>query len=156
MSSNRVGGDFNSDAVEAFRAAYAAQLMTPQEQDVDKLTGLPTDTISNTSPWIESTGLWKYPSGKGPEEDLRAPFNPDAYYTQEESEEDGEYEEVDVSDLSREEFDAFLETLDEEQLEALSEHLGEQLEADDSDTDELSDEEIDTLINELLGEMDEE
>ena len=105
MSSNRVGGDFNSDAVEAFRAAYAAQLMTPQEQDVDKLTGLPTDTISNTSPWIESTGLWKYPSGKGPEEDLRAPFNPDAYYTQEESEEDGEYEEVDVSDLSREDID---------------------------------------------------
>lgn len=154
--SNRVGGDFNSDAVEVFRAAYAAQLMTPQEQDVDTLTGLPTDTISNTSPWIESTGLWKYPSGKGPEEDLRAPFNPEAYYTpEEEEEEEGELEEIDINDLSQEEFDALLETLDVDELEALSEHLGEQLESEEQEDEGLTDEEIDTLLNELLGDIEE-
>jgi hypothetical protein len=80
---NRIGGDFNQDAVEAFRAAYAAQLQTPEDQDVDTLTGLPTDTVSNTSPWIEHTGLWKYPSGKGPDDDLKQPFNPNSYLSDE-------------------------------------------------------------------------
>ena len=151
MTSNRVGGDFDSDAVEAFRAAYAAQYLTPQQLEVDDRTGLPTDTISNTSPWIEHTGLWKYPSGKGPEEDLRAPFNPDAYYTAQPEEE--EQEEINLDDLTPEEFDALLETLDVEELEALTEHLGEQLEYDDTEEDTLSDEEVDALLQELLGEL---
>ncbi len=157
MSSNRIGGDFNSDAVEAFRAAYAAQYLTPQELEVDQRTGLPTDTISNTSPWIETTGLWKYPSGKGIEEDLRAPFNPDAYYTSEE-EDDDEQEIINLDEMTPEELDAFLQTLDEDELLQLSQQY-EQLseyESDEDDTEEdLSDEEVETLINELLGEEEE-
>ena len=94
------------DAVEAFRAAYAAQLMTPEDQDMDTRTGLPTGEISNTSPWLAHTGMWKYPSGKGPDDDLKQPFVPEQYY--EDEEEGGE---------------------------------------------ELSDEEIDTLIDELLNEL---
>jgi hypothetical protein len=35
--------------------------------------------VTNTSPWIEHTGLWKYPSGKGPDEELKTPFNPNSY-----------------------------------------------------------------------------
>lgn len=111
--SNRIGGDFNRDAVEAFRAAYAAQLMTPQDQDIDERTGLPTSNISNTSPWIESTGLWRYPSGKGTDEDLKQPFNPDEF-------------------ISSHEDDS------------------------EEDDDEVSDEELDNLINELLGDFDED
>ena len=89
---NRIGGDFNQDVVDAFRAAYAAQLQTPEDQDIDKLTGLPTDTVSNTSPWIEHTGLWKYPSGKGPDDDLKQPFNPNSYLSGEmpDGDDDGE------------------------------------------------------------------
>lgn len=90
------------DAVEAFRAAYAAQLMTPEDQDMDTRTGLPTGEISNTSPWLAHTGMWKYPSGKGPDDDLKQPFVPEQYYEGDE---------------------------------------------------ELSDEEIDTLIDELLNEL---
>ena len=103
--SNRIGGDFNQDVVEAFRAAYAAQLQTPQDQEMDERMGLPTDTISNTSPWIEHTGLWKYPSGKGPDEDLKAPFNPDAYLSDEildGDEEVGEMSEEEVENLINE------------------------------------------------------
>lgn len=81
--SSRVGGDFNQDAVEAFRAAYAQQLMSPQDQDTDSLTGLPTNVVSNTSPWYEGVGLWRYPSGRGPDEDLRQPFNPESYLSDE-------------------------------------------------------------------------
>ena len=76
---NRIGGDFNQEAVEAFRAAYALQMRTPENDDVDSYMGIPTDTVSNTSPWLEHTGLWKYPSGKGPDDDLRQPFFPDDY-----------------------------------------------------------------------------
>jgi hypothetical protein len=54
--------------------------------------GLPTDTISNTSPWIEHTGLWKYPSGKGPDDDLKQPFNPNSYLSDEIGDGDGEIE----------------------------------------------------------------
>ena len=105
---NRIGGDFNQEVVEAFRAAYAAQLQTPQDQEMDERMGLPTDTISNTSPWIEHTGLWKYPSGKGPDDDLKQPFNPNAY-------------------------------LSDEVLDG------------DEETDNISDEEVENLINEIIG-----
>ena len=91
---NRVGGDFNYEAVEAFRAAYAQQLASPNQDEIANNSGLPTNTIANTSPWYEHVGIWKYPSGKGPEEDLKAPFNPDDYLSGEITDGDGEIEEM--------------------------------------------------------------
>jgi hypothetical protein len=90
MSTNRIGGDWSAEALEAFRAAYGQQMMTVENQDMDERTGLPTNTISNTSPWIEHTGLWKYPSGKGPDEDLQKPFNVGDYLPEEELDEESE------------------------------------------------------------------
>lgn len=110
---NRIGGDFNAETMDAFRAAYAAQLSSPEDQDIDEYTGLPTNTVSNTSPWIEHTGLWKYPSGKGPDQDLQQPFNPETYLTSESAEENEE-------------------------------------------GDELSEEEVENLINELIPQEEEE
>lgn len=92
---NRIGGDFNQEAIEAFRAAYAQQLNTPDSEEVANNSGLPTDIITNTSPWIEHTGLWKYPSGKGPDDDLKTPFNPDSYYSSEIVDEEGDDDEDD-------------------------------------------------------------
>lgn len=80
---NRIGGDFNQDAIEAFRAAYAQQLSTPDEDGIANNSGLPTNVVTNTSPWIEHTGLWKYPSGKGPDQDLKTPFDPNKYLSNE-------------------------------------------------------------------------
>jgi len=111
-STSRIGGDFDFDALEAFRAAYADQLQTPEDQDIHALNGLPTNTISNTSPWIEHTGLWKYPSGKGPEEDLQKPFNVNDYLSQEEPDENLE------ETMSDEEIDNLInEVLDDEEDE---------------------------------------
>lgn len=90
------------DAVEAFRDAYASRLMTPEDQDVDTFTGLPTGEISNTSPWIEHTGLWRYPSGKGPDDDLKQPFVPEQYYEEDEEEDEN---------LSDEEIDTLIDEL---------------------------------------------
>jgi hypothetical protein len=94
--SNRIGGDFNQDTIEAFRAAYAQQLASPDTDEVANNSGLPTNVITNTSPWIEHTGLWKYPSGKCPDEDLKAPFNPNVYLSDEVV--DGEEEIESMSD----------------------------------------------------------
>jgi hypothetical protein len=90
--SNRISGDFNQDAVEAFRAAYAQQLASVEDDSVANNSGLPTNVVTNTSPWIEHTGLWKYPSGKGPDQDLKTPFNPNAYLSNEIGDGDEEVE----------------------------------------------------------------
>lgn len=80
---NRIGGDWSADALEAFRTAYAQQLTTPENLETDSVTGLPTNTVSNTSPWISHTGLWRYPSGRGPDQDLKQPFDPNNYLSDE-------------------------------------------------------------------------
>jgi len=106
---SRPGGDYNAEALEAFRLAYAQTLMTPEELDTHN--GMPTENLSNTSPWIEHTGMWKYPSGKGPEK-VNQPFNPQDHY-------------------------------DSENVEVV--------EDDELDSDVISDEELDALVDELLG-----
>jgi hypothetical protein len=102
---NRIGGDFNQDAIEAFRAAYAQQLASPDEETIANNSGLPTNTIANTSPWIEHTGLWKYPSGKGPDQDLKSAFDPNAFLSGETTEE----EEDEDTELSEEETEAIID-----------------------------------------------
>jgi hypothetical protein len=91
---NRIGGDFDAETIEAFRAAYAQQLASPDQEDIANNSGLPTNVVTNTSPWLAHTGLWKYPSGKGPEEDLKAPFNPNDYLSGEVLDGEGEIEEM--------------------------------------------------------------
>lgn len=97
--SNRIGGDFNQEAVDAFRAAYAQQLETPDSEEVANNSGLPTNVITNTSPWADQGLLWKYPSGRGPDQDLQTPFDPSQYLSQEVGEEESEEEPVDEVDL---------------------------------------------------------
>ena len=136
---SRIGGDYSAEALEAFRAAYGQQLMSPQDQDTDSRMGLPGSEISNTSPWLEHTGLWKYPSGKGPDDDLQKPFNPDAFITQED-ESEGLISESDIDD--------YIDSLTPDELLSLAEELGVDFEGD-YDQETMSDEEIDNLISEL-------
>ena len=149
MSTNRIGGDYSAEALDAFRAAYAAQMQTPEELETDNRTGLPTGEISNTAPWIHTTGLWKYPSGKGPEDDLKAPFDPNNYFTRTEEDEE---EVVDLSTMSEEELDAYLDSLSEDELVALSNELDSSGEEGETGEDSMSYEEIENSIAELNNE----
>jgi len=97
---SRIGGDFNADAIEAFRAAYAQQMQTPDENEVDQISGLPTNVVANTSPWIEHTGLWKYPSGRGPDQDLKTAFNPNTYLSDEVMDGDEEIEQMSEDEVN--------------------------------------------------------
>jgi hypothetical protein len=108
--SGRIGGDFNLDALEAFRNAYAQQLASPNEETVANNSGLPTNTIANTAPWFKHVGAsWRYPSGRGPDGDLKQPFDPNAYLSGEVMDGDGEIEE-----MSDEEVNALLDEVTNE------------------------------------------
>lgn len=108
---NRIGGDFNLEAVEAFRAAYAQTLNTPDEDTVANDSGLPTNVVANTSPWHESVGLWKYPSGKGYENDLKvSDFDPNDYLNKVVDAADAD----EIEDLSEEETDEIIEEIKSE------------------------------------------
>ena len=148
MSTNRIGGDYSAEALEAFRAAYAAQMQTPEDMETDTRMGLPTGEIANTAPWVHTTGLWKYPSGKGDEENLKAPFDPNNFFTRPEEEEEA----VDISTLSDEELDEYLDSLSEDDLIALNEELDSIVNEDSSSDETMSDEEIENLIAELNDE----
>jgi hypothetical protein len=114
-----MNGFFAPEALEALQQAYEMQL-TPEEQDYDLTTGLPTNQVSNTSPWHGTVDLWKYPDGKN-----KLETSPIMYHGSDEEEYD-----------------------DEEGEEEYDDDTVSQYEADDEEA--LSDEEIDNLIEELL------
>ena len=137
---NRIGGDYSADALEAFRSAYAAQMQTPEDLDTAP-NGLPGNEISNTSPWIAHTGLWKANDGLSRDFVPNQPFNPDAYLTQEDESEAEE-------ELTEEEFDNYLDSLSLDELQSLAGELG--IEMEDTATDDtMSEEEVENLIAEL-------
>ena len=183
--SNRINGDFDSDSIEAFRAAYATQILEPEDQETDKYTGLPTNLVLNTSPWIQHTGLWK--ANDGSNKDFQANQvlvpgieEPEKELSDEELEElidqllaegddlsEGSLEEDDYDD------DAYFDTGEEEEPELtddeverlIDELLSEESELDESDEleeleddydEELSDEDIDRIVDELLSESEDE
>ena len=138
--SNRIGGDYSAEALEAFRSAYAAQMQTPEDLDIAP-NGLPGNEISNTSPWLAHTGLWKANDGLSRDFVPNQPFNPDAYLTQED---DSEVEE----EMTEEEFDNYLDSLSLDELQSLAGELG--IQAEEAETnDAMSEEEVENLISEL-------
>lgn len=155
---NKINGDFGSDALEAFRAAYAAQLASPEEHDIDPVTGIPTNVISNTSPWIEHTGLWKANDGMSRDFKPNQPFNLEDYVDLEDTEDsedvDGTEEDL-VEELEEsnapEDLGEPTQYLSDEEFEAFSKLVWGDNEDED---DELNEEEIDNLIDEILGEDD--
>ena len=137
---NRIGGDYSAEALEAFRSAYAAQMQTPEDLDVAP-NGLPGNEISNTSPWLAHTGLWKANDGLSRDFVPNQPFSPDAYLTQE-----GESETEE--EMTEEEFDNYLDSLSLDELQSLAGELGIQAEETAID-DTMSEEEVENLIAEL-------
>jgi len=166
---NRINGDFDQDAIEAFRAAYAAQLANPEDHEIDPVNGLPTNIVHNTSPWIQHTGLWKANDGMSRDFKPNQPFNSDDYFPASSEDEDAdevvEDTEEDAVYLTDEEF----ERLSEEIWGSGEDDSDDNSEGDSGDDDnetpyeedpyeeseteeELNEDEIDALIDEILSE----
>lgn len=125
-----MNGFFSTEALEALQEAYKLQL-TPEEMDIDEVTGLPTNQVSNTSPWHGQVEMWKYPNGVAPQAKNEIHYLHD--------DEDEEVEEVDEDDDG---FDSGY-GVDPDKLEE---------EIEDSDEAEMSEAEVEALIADLLDE----
>jgi hypothetical protein len=92
--------------------------LTPEEQDYDLTTGLPTNQVSNTSPWHGTVDLWRYPDGKN-----KLETSPIMYHGSDEEEYDEESEEeYDDDTVSQYEADDE-EALSDEEIDNLIEEL---------------------------------
>jgi hypothetical protein len=116
---------FSPEALEALQEAYANQLTTPDEMDIDQLTGMPTNQVSNTSPWHGTVDLWRYPDGKN-----KLETSPIMYRggVEEEVDEDGDALDGEALEVGDEDEDE--ELLSEEEVEALIQEL---LESDEDE-----------------------
>lgn len=155
-------GSFSQEAYDQLKEAYASQLLEAEE--IEKAgVKIGQDTLGvETAPfkadWLDKTGLWKYPDGKGdytdrkqtPEDLLAALRDGDgnvAVAAEEESD-----EELDLDALSDEELDAYIDeimaSIDEEEGDA------DDSESDDEEDEAMSDEELDALVNSILEGVD--
>lgn len=151
-------GSFSQEAYEQLRAAYASELLRADDQENAGVTigkdSMGVETAAINSMWLDKTGLWKYPDGKGEyqdveqkQQDLLAVLRND----------DGEVvipsgidDEVDLNSMSDEELDALVD----EVLEEIEEDEDE--DGDDNEFDNLTDDEFDQLIEQILTEIEEE
>ena len=145
------GGDFSQEAYQALREAYANELVTQEEAEIQGVSvmgqSLSTETIPVDSPWLDKVGLEQYPTGKSaysdepqrtPEEVLEIMR---ASVAKRDAEEADEVEETEEDEsMSDEEVDNLIESiLDDEDDD--SEETEE--EDDEEDEDEDEDEEDD-------------
>jgi hypothetical protein len=118
-----MNGFFSQEALEALQQAYELQL-TPDEMDIDQTTGLPTNQVSNTSPWHNQVELWKYPDGKTPTKPGEILYIRPTGEEEEEEMDDEDYEYLDEEEVDTEyEEDEVDESMSEEEVDALIEEL---------------------------------
>ena len=157
-------GSFSQEAYDQLKEAYASQLLEAEE--IEKAgVKIGQDTLGvETAPfkadWLDKTGLWKYPDGKGDytdrkqtPEDLLAALRDEngnvAVATEEESD-----EELNLDALSDEELDAYIDEI----MASIDEEEGDtgESELDDEGDETMSDEELDALVNSILGGIDDD
>lgn len=160
---NRINGDFDTDSIEAFRSAYASRILSPEDQEVDERTGLPTDVVLNTSPWIQHTGLWKANDGTDKN------FVPGQVLVPGEELEDIESivddileseDEIEFEDEDLKEIEALLQEIEEsEEEDSVLEELLNELDLDEELKDDGKEEEdkddLDKLIESILSDAEE-
>ena len=140
-------GSFSQEAYEQLRAAYASELLRADDQENAGVTigkdSMGVETAAFNSMWLDKTGLWKYPDGKGEDQDVEQKQQDLLAVLRND---DGEV--VIPSGID-----------DEEELDALVDEVLEEIdenETDDDEFDNLTDDEFDQLIDQILTEIEEE
>lgn len=165
-------GSFSQEAYEQLQQAYAAQLQKAEETE-EQGVKIGSDTLGvETAPvrsaWLDKTGLWQYPDGRGERQDVEQKQQ-DLLAALRDSEGNlpAEDEELELSDMSDEELDAMIDEVLAE-IESDEEAAAADLDDEDPEFDALvrqmlegidedtSDEEIDAMLDELLGPADDE
>ena len=165
-------GSFSPEAYQQLQEAYAAQLTAADESESAGVTvageKFSVETESAPSPWLEKTGLWQYPSGKGDhldvqqkQQDLLAALrNEDGELVIENLQDESDNS---LDGLSEDELNALIDQILSEEDEGEEEEDGAEVEAEaeteieaevDEDSEkgeELTDAQLDTLIDELFS-----
>lgn len=162
-------GGFSQEAYDQLRQSYAQQLLKAEEAENAGVTigqdRLGLETAPLQSPWLDKTGLWQYPDGRGEHMDVeRKQIDLLAALQQEE-------EEVDLESLSDEEIDSLIdevlaeidgdddveedeETMSDEEIDALVNEVLSRVNGDDDlNLEDMSDEELDAMLDEILAEV---
>ncbi len=150
------GGDFSQEAYQALREAYANEMVTQEEAEIQGVSvmgqSLSTETIPVDSPWLDKVGLEQYPTGKSaysdepqrtPEEVLEIMR---ASVAKRDAEEADEVEETEEDEsMSDEEVDNLIESIldDEDETEGEKDEEEEEEEDDSEETEEGDEEEDD-------------
>ena len=147
------GGDFSQEAYQALREAYANEMVTQEEAEIQGVSvmgqSLSTETIPVDSPWLDKVGLEQYPTGKSaysdepqrtPEEVLEIMRASVAKRDEEEADEVEETEEDES--MSDEEVDNLIESIldDEDETEEGKEEEGDSEETEEEESDEEEEE----------------
>lgn len=141
-------GQFSQEAYDQLREAYSNQLS--QAEDVETAgVKIGSDTLGlETAPfkadWLDKTGLWKYPDGKGDYMDTKQ-SQEDLLAALRSQDGDETEEDIDLSDLSDEELLALAAQMVEE------EGGDEESEEKEEEIGDLTDEELDALLDEILA-----
>jgi hypothetical protein len=166
-------GSFSPEAYQQLQEAYAAQLTAADESESAGVTvageKFSVETESAPSPWLEKTGLWQYPSGKGDhldvqqkQQDLLAALrNEDGELV---IENDQDESDDSLDGLSEDELNALIDRIlseedegeeeeeDEAKVEAEAEiEIEAEVDEDSEKDEELTDAQLDTLIDELFS-----
>lgn len=165
------GGDFSQEAYQALREAYANELVTQEEAEIQGVSvmgqSLSTETIPVDSPWLDKVGLEQYPTGKsayadGPQrtpeevlEIMRA-----SVAKREADEDEAEEKETEEESMSDEEVDNLIESIlddeDEDEDDTEESEDGDSEEDDDDEDEESEAEETEPSASTETSEDDEE
>lgn len=173
-------GGFTPEAYQQLQEAYNQQLTEAEEIEntgvkIGKET-LGVETAPFKADWLDKTGLWKYPDGKGDYMDSKQ--KQENLLAALQSTEEEKDDEIDFDNLSDKEIQEILdsvsveeggdegkdeeeEEMTDEELEALVDELlsgsdsDDELEDSDSDSDldDLDLDELESLVSEILGEQ---
>ena len=158
------GGDFSAEAYEQMRNAYDKEQQRQVDDEVrgTQLMGIEygLETVPVDSPWKDKIENWTYPTGKGqyldekqsPDEVLQvmrdaAQARIEAKNTEEEEEVDEEInevlneEDVNIAQMSDEEFDAYITSILEGEEEEFDDDGEEEYDDDDNEEEEDEDDE---------------
>lgn len=165
-------GGFSQEAYDQLRQSYAQQLLKAEEAENAGVTigqdRLGLETAPLRSPWLDKTGLWQYPDGRGDHLDVQKKQVDLLAALQKEDEE----EDVDLSTMSDEEIDSLIdevlaeiddgedeveeddEEMSDEEIEALVNEVLSRVNGDDDlNLEDMSDDELDSMIDEILAEV---
>lgn len=154
-------GSFSPEAYEQLRQAYSDQLQRAEEVEEAGVQigqdNLGVETAPVRSDWLDKTGLWKYPDGRGERQDVEQRQQDLLAALRDENGDlpaDEAEGEDDLDGMTDEEIEAMIDEILDDIDEGETEDTDGDAESDEGD--ELTDEEFEALLDQILAEVDDE